>query len=51
MNEGLKPLRERRREFEKDKGGVEKILVKAAEHARSIAREVLMDTMKAMSIR
>ena len=51
MNEGLKPVRERRREFEKDRGEVENILGKAAEHARSIAREVLMDTMKAMSIR
>ncbi len=51
MNAALKPIRQKREEFAKNRGEVDRILAEAAEKARSTAKEVLLDLMKAVGIR
>jgi len=44
----MEPIRERAREFEKDRGAVRKILNEGSEAAREVARETLDDVTEAM---
>ncbi len=50
-NNYLRPIREKRREFEEHPGEVDRILSDGAEKASAIAKEVLAATMKAVGIR
>ncbi len=50
LNEFLKPIRERRVEFAKDSGNLDKILKEGTERARGVAKETMKKVRAAMKI-
>ena len=50
LNNFLKPIRERRSEFEKDPENLDKILIEGTDKAREVAKETMKKVRKAMKI-
>ena len=50
LNEFLEPIRKRRKEYEKDLGEVQNIILKGTQKAREAASETLNRVRKAMKI-